>query len=60
MLVLEEHATEATAPSYVEVGQIVRIDELRGQRVSRARRCGVTPDGYTGVGAIGFGQASSG
>jgi hypothetical protein len=31
-----ENAAEATASSYVEAGQLVRIGDLRGHRVQRA------------------------
>jgi hypothetical protein len=36
MLVLVKDAAEAVASSYVEVGYLVRVGDLRGQRVQRA------------------------
>jgi hypothetical protein len=36
MLVLVEDTAEAIMSSYVEVGYLVGIDDLRGQRVHRA------------------------
>jgi hypothetical protein len=36
MLVLVEDAAEAITSSYVEAGQLVRVGDVRGQRIQRA------------------------